>query len=111
MEYTPHSETLNLSIFIGFGRDVNNKPQSQKVYGALNLCCSVLQCVAVCCSVLQCAAVCCSALQCVAVCCSVLQCVAVCCRVLQCAAVCCSVLQSFGVSLHHNLQCQTALEY
>jgi len=28
-----------------------------------NLCCSVLQCVAVCCSVLQCVAVCCSVLQ------------------------------------------------
>jgi len=39
------------------------------------LCCCVLQCVAVCCSVLQCVAVCCSVLQCVAVCCSVLQCV------------------------------------
>jgi len=32
-----------------------------------NVCCSVLQCVAVCCSVLQCVAVCCSVLQCVAV--------------------------------------------
>jgi len=80
------------------------------------VCCIVLQCVAVCvavwcsecCSVLQCV------LQCVAVCCSVLQCVlqcvlihvrrhlgitwvAVCCSVLQCVlqcvAVCCSVLQ------------------
>ena len=58
-----------------------------------DLCCSVLQCVAVCCSVLQCVAVCCSVLQCAAVCCSVLQCVAVCCSVLQCVAVCCSVLQ------------------
>jgi len=43
------------------------------------LCCIVLQCVAVYCSVLQRVAVCCSVLQCVAVCCSVLQCVAVCC--------------------------------
>ena len=41
------------------------------------MCCSVLQCVAVCCSVLQCVIVCCSVLQCVAACCSVLQCVAV----------------------------------
>jgi len=32
-----------------------------------NLCCSVLQCVAVCCDELQCVAVCCSVLQCVAV--------------------------------------------
>ena len=48
------------------------------------VCCSVLQCVAVCCSVMQCV------LQ--YVCCSVLQCVAVCCSVLQCVAVCCSVL-------------------
>ena len=127
-EYTP-SETVNLSIFIGFGRDIDNEPQSQKVHGVLNLCCSVLQCVAVCCSVLQCVAVRCSALQCVvvccmlqcvaccsvlqsvAVCCSVLQCVAVCCSVLQCAAVCCSMLQWFGASLHHNLQTQTALNY
>ena len=57
-----------------------------------NLCCSVLQCVAMCCDVLQCFAVCCSVLQCVAVCCSVLQCVAVCCSVLECVAVCWSVL-------------------
>ena len=35
------------------------------------VCCSVLQCVAVCCSVLQCVAVCCSVLQCVVLCCSV----------------------------------------
>jgi len=41
--------------------------------------------------------VCCSVLQCVAVCCSVLQCVAVCCSVLQCAAVCCSKLSNDGV--------------
>jgi len=34
------------------------------------VCCIVLQCVAVCCSVLQCVAVCCSVLQCVALCCS-----------------------------------------
>jgi len=89
------------------------------------VCCSVLQCVAVCCSVLQrvgvamcfcgrcccatgsdlwhtgllqCLAVCCSVLQCVAVCCSVLQCVAVCCSVLQCLAVCCRVLQCVSVA-------------
>jgi len=51
----------------------------------------VLQCVEVCCSVLQCVAV---LLQCVAVCCSVLQCVAVCYSVLQ---YCCSVLQCVAV--------------
>jgi len=42
-----------------------------------DMCCSVLQCVAVCCSVLQCVTVCYSVVQCGAVCCSVLQCVAV----------------------------------
>jgi len=52
-----------------------------------NVCCNVLQCIAVCCSVMQCDAVCCSVLQCVAVCCSVLQCVAACCSVLQFVAV------------------------
>ena len=62
----------------------------------LQVCCSVLQCVAVCCSVLQRGADAdvyadkqmplASVLQCVAVCCSVLQCVAVCCCVLQCVA-------------------------
>jgi len=41
----------------------------------LQVCCSILQCVAVCYCVLQCVAACCSMLQCVAVCCSVLQCV------------------------------------
>jgi len=51
------------------------------------------RCVAVCCSVLQCVAVYCSVLRCVTVCCSVLQCVAVCCSVLQCVAVCRSLLQ------------------
>ena len=61
--------------------------------GVQNLCCSVLQCVAMCCSALQCVAVCCSerkhgsgrpewrgptsVLQCVTVC----ECVAVCCSV------------------------------
>ena len=87
------------------------------------VCCSVLQYVAVCCSVLQCVAVasyqsppyqvCCSALQRVAVCCilsvttvpgvwqcvavsySALQCVPLC--VLQCVAECCSVLQCVAV--------------
>jgi len=82
------------------------------------VCCSVLQCVAVRCSVLQCVAACCSmlqghsspfrssVLQCVAVCCSVLQCVAECCRVLQhlalsikCVAACCSVLQHLAASM------------
>jgi len=38
-------------------------------YSVIQMCCSVLQCVAVCCSVLQCIAVCCSVLQWVAVCC------------------------------------------
>jgi len=56
------------------------------------VCCSVLQCVAVCCRVLQCVAMWCSVVQCGAVCCSVLQCVAVCCSVLQCVAVCCIAL-------------------
>jgi len=60
--------------------------------GAHEVCCSVLQCVAVRGSVLQCVARCCSVLQCVAVWCSVLQCVAVCCSVLQCVAMCFSVL-------------------
>jgi len=51
-----------------------------QMQGVLQLCCSVLQCVAVCCSV------CSSVMQCGTVCCSVLQCVAV---VLQ---LCCSVV-------------------
>jgi len=38
------------------------------VAGVLQVCCSVLQCVATCCSVLQCVAVWCSVLQCVALC-------------------------------------------
>ena len=60
-------------------------------------CCSgVLQCVVVCkernAHCLRAGVeVCCSVLQCVAVCCSVLQCFAVCCSVLQCFAVCCSL--------------------
>jgi len=49
-----------------------------------NLCCRVLECVAMCCRVLPC----------VAVCCRVLPCAAVCCRVLQCVAVYCSVCTS-----------------
>jgi len=68
------------------------------------VCCSVLQCVAVCCGVLRCIVVCCSgayttllpllrARRCVAVCCGVL-CVAVCCGVLAVGShLCCSVLQ------------------
>ena len=91
---------------------------------ALQVCCSVLQCVAVCCSVLQCVAMCCcvvvlcgrpiedvhfgwqrlvgslSVFQCVAVCCSVMQCVAVCCSVMQCVAVCCS---GYGVATNGML--------
>jgi len=53
-------------------------------------CCSVLQYVAVCYTALcrSGSQVCCGVLQCVAVCCSVLQCVAVCCSVLRCVAVC-----------------------
>jgi len=61
------------------------------------VCCSVLQCVAVRCSVLQCVAMCCRVLLCVAVCCRVLPCVAVCCSVLQCVAVCRSVSQCVAV--------------
>jgi len=84
----------------------------------VEVCCSVLHCVAGCCRVLQGVAGCCSVLQCVAVCRSVSQCVAVCCSdgisetwidvispsiysVLQCVfryvAVCCSVLQYVAV--------------
>ena len=65
----------------------------------LEVCCSVLRCVAVCCSVLQCVAVCCSALRCNksqkmrvvgdSTWCMVLQRVAVCCDVLQRVVVCC----------------------
>jgi len=72
----------------------------------MQVCCSVLQCVAVCvvvcCSVLV---VCCIVLQCVAVCCSwlQLQCDEMCCNVLQCVAasccecgtVCCRVWNKF----------------
>ena len=82
------------------------------------LCCSVLQYVAVCCRVLQCVvvgilrhrvpirlahsvAVCCSVLQCTAECCSVLQCVVLCCSPLPHAtstrSVCCSMLQYMSV--------------
>jgi len=66
------------------------------------VCCSVLQYVAVRCSVLQCVAVCCSTLQCVAVCLleseyhSLVQLntlVEACCSVLQWHAVCCNKLQ------------------
>ena len=59
----------------------------------VQVCCSVLWCVAVLCCVLWCVVVCCSVVQCVAVLCSVLWCVAVCFSVFQCVAVCCSVLQ------------------
>jgi hypothetical protein len=85
------------------------------------VCCSVLQCVAVC-SVLQSVAECCSVLQRVVVCCSVLLCVAVCCDWRQArsrrekntncsvndralgVAVCCSVLQ-YVVVCCSVLQC------
>jgi len=50
--------------------------------------------------------VCCSVLQCVAVCCSVLQCVAVCCSVLQCVAVRCNdVLGDYVYQYTHHLSC------
>ena len=52
-------------------------------------CCTALQRVAAYGSVLQ---LCCSVLQCIAVCCNMLQHVAACISVLQCVAVCCSVL-------------------
>ena len=84
-----------------------NSPSS----GVNEVCCSVLQCVAVCCRVLNASytanmtdtiriiiipiflssgvnEMCCSVLQCVAVHCSALQCVAVRCSALQCVAVC-----------------------
>jgi len=58
------------------------------------VCCSVLQYVAVWCSVVQCGAVCYSLeVLCGALCCCVFECIAVCCSVLQSVAVCCSVLQ------------------
>ena len=60
-----------------------------------DLCCSVLQCIAVYCSVLQRVAACRSGLQWVAVGCSVLQWVALRCSALQCIAVCCSVRLTF----------------
>ena len=84
---------------------------SWRVRTEREVCCSLLQSVAVCCCLLQsvactprarCVAVCCSLLQSVAVCCSllrvhqergVLQSVAVCCSLLQFIAVCCSLLQ------------------
>ena len=55
----------------------------------------------VCCRVLQCVAVRCSALQCVAMWCSVLQCVAVCRSVLQRVAAFCSVFQCVGTEVEH----------
>jgi len=77
---------------------------TQRGHKILEVCCSVLQCVAVFCGVLQCVAVCCSVLHEVFSYCVCLfrrpfvdagfqRRVAVCCRVLQCVAVCCSVLQ------------------
>jgi len=70
----------------------------------LNLCCIVLQCIAVCCNMLHCVAVCCGVLWCLAVCCSVLQCLVVWCSVLQCIAECRSVLQCVAVCCN-VLQC------
>jgi len=67
-------------------------------YMLWNVCCSVLQCVAVCCNMLQCRSLWCSMLKYGAVWCGMMQCVAVCCSVLQCVAVCCSVLQCVAVS-------------
>ena len=65
------------------------------------VCCNVLQCVAVCCSVLQCVAECCSVLQCVAL--RVFTVAGRCCSVLQCVAVCCSVLQVVQLSYIQRL--------
>ena len=58
---------------------------------SIQVCCSVLRCLAECCSVLLCVAECCSVF--VAVCCCALLCIAVCCRLLQSGAECCSVLK------------------
>ena len=126
--HTPHAHCLFSIIFVqeqsvvqlpavGIAAELKRRPHvliADQSYVS-QVCCSVLQCVAMCCSVFQCVAlrrlshvseslsshrrselflagesvaVCCGVLQCVAVCCSVLQCVAVCCSVLQCVAVC-----------------------
>ena len=73
---------------------------SKQRFAKEEVCCSVLQCVAVCCSVLQCVAVCCSVLSCDEVCHRVFRwrcglAVTVCQRggMLQCVAVCCSAMQ------------------
>ena len=73
-----------------------------RVSQCVEVCCNVLECVGVCWSVLECVAVRCSVLQCVAVCGSVLECVGVCCSVLQCVAVCYCVLQCVAVTLQHT---------
>jgi len=74
------------------------------------VCCSVLQRVAVCCSVLQCVAVCCSILQCVAVCCNRLQnpakCTAAHCTTLHHTAIHCNTLQH--IVTHGNTRQHTA---
>jgi len=95
--YTTQKEVIHLKVLANTAHEE-----------AEEVCCSVLQCVAVCCSVLlillmgrltRCAVVCCSVWQCV-------ECVALCCSVLQCVAntareeaedVCCSVLQCVAV--------------
>ena len=73
----------SVSGFCARGGEVGGGQEMGGIYRGLDVvkllfaqvCCSVLQCVAVCCSVFQ--RVVSSVLQCVAVCCSVLQCVAV----------------------------------
>jgi len=98
-------------------QDEREGASPMSVHIEVEVCCSVLQCVAVCCRyvavccsvlhvaaqekredaspllclytlMLKCVLVCCNVLWCVA---GVLQCVAVCCSVLQCVAACCSV--------------------
>jgi len=86
-----------------------------------DVCCNMLQCIAVCCSVLQCVAVCCSVLQhvlgtCVATCCSALHvvgtCVATCCSALHvvgtCVATCCSALQHTTPLQHVAVHCMSS---
>ena len=83
--YTVTDEIVYFAGSVGLVLEPNSRRQ---------VCCSVLQCVAVCCCVLQCVAVCVGAQFAAS---GVSQCVAVWCSVLQCAAVwcsvCCSVLQ------------------
>jgi len=70
---------------LGFGLGVAAAVAAEKLRFLGQVCCSVLQCVAVCCSVLHCVV---CVLQCVAVCCNVVQCVA--------AAVVADKLRFFG---------------